>query len=136
MADKEERVERVVVIDHAEAARMAAERKLAAGDTPPLDKAKAPGGVYQSSDGRYHNANGDEVTEDGDPVEVEKPKAAQEEDDDEWRADMKAQRRESAKTPAPPGAPITGDTYLPPLDDEEDEEGEATPRKARKRSRK
>jgi hypothetical protein len=133
MADKDTSERIVVLVDPAETARRQAERRLEEGDEKLFEKSKIPGGVYQSPDGRYHNAHGDEVTEDGDIVEVEKPKAAQEEDDDEWRADMKAQRRESAKMLPPPGAPITGDTYLPPLEDEDEGDSEATPRKARRR---
>ena len=38
-------------------------------ESTPLDRAKCPGGVYGSSDGRFHNAHGQEVTEAGELVE-------------------------------------------------------------------
>lgn len=131
MADKEDDVKRVVVIDHAESARLQAERRLLEGEDEQLfAKSKVPGGIYKAPDGRFHNAHGDEVTEDGDIVEQDVPEAVEESDD--WRAEMVEQRRESAKSSVG-NAPITGESYLPPLTDEDEEDTKATkPRRRRK----
>lgn len=137
MADKEkEPVERVVILDPAESARRAAAEKLAAGDESPF-KPVPPGGVYQSQDGRFHDAHGREVTEDGELVEgtgyefpspataalggpevTDAERAGESDDEKAWRDDMKDQRRESMANPVE-GAPMLGDTVLPPLEDDE-----------------
>ena len=67
----------------------------------PLDKAKAAGGVYLSEDGKsYHDAQGNPVTEDGEPVETETEAEVVEETDD-WKDEMAKLKEESAGEAAP-----------------------------------
>ena len=67
MADKDKDTPAVIIIDQHERARLAAEeheRARLAGELAQLDKT-VPGGKYQAPDGRFHDAHGREITEDG-----------------------------------------------------------------------
>jgi hypothetical protein len=150
MTDK---VERVVVIDHAEMARRNAEAQLAADPAETEQfRATIPGGRYGTADGRFVDAHGREITEDGELVgepqatpatpasmqlggpEVTDAAKAQAEgsESEQWRKDMLDQRRESADNPVE-GAPFVVFTTLPALEDEEvDESGKKTGRKVKR----
>jgi hypothetical protein len=148
----------VMIADPAEVQRRAAAERLRAieaGEVQDFSKT-IPGGLYQSADGRYHDAHGREITVDGDlasdkqfqmppvglmpvggPQVTDAVKAGADPEDDAWREDMVAQRRESMANPVE-GAPIVGDTVLPPLEDEEEEtdaEGKKTGRKVKRAKR-
>ena len=154
--DKDTPVERVILIDAHEQARRAAEerqRALDAGEVEAPDKT-VPGGKYKAPDGRWHDAHGREITESGElasetqyelpdqqttqiggPEVTDAAKAGENDEGDEaWRADMKDQRRESMANPVE-GAPILGDTVLPPLDDDVEEVDETTGTKRRVKRR-
>lgn len=160
MADREKEtpVERVIILDQNEAARRAAAERFAAeqaGESP--FKKVPPGGVYRWPDGRFHDAHGREVSEDGklaSETNWELPPAATAQlggpdvtdaaaegpdaEDGEWREDMKAQRRESIANPVE-GAPMFGDPILPPLEDDEEEEEDpetGTKRRVKKSAKK
>jgi hypothetical protein len=151
--DTDTPAERIVIIDQAESQRRAAEERLRAqeaGEVSQLDKT-IPGGKYQAPDGRWHDAHGREITEDGElasetPYELPPASTAQvggpevtdaaredaDEDENAWRSDMKEQRRASMAEPVE-GAPIFGDTILPPLEEDEGDEGGDKPRRRRGR---
>jgi hypothetical protein len=69
-------------------------------DTTATDKT-VPGGVYQGADGKYHDAHGRPVTEDGELIDETMPDVANF-DDQAWRDDMEAQRVASAEGTASP----------------------------------
>jgi hypothetical protein len=156
MAD---RVETVVLLSDAEINRRAAEerqRAIEAGELKELDTC-IPGGLYKSADGRWHDAHGRELGSEsgelasdkqyemppaytmqiGGPEVTDAVKEGADPEDDAWRSDMKDQRRESMANPVE-GAPVFGDTVLPPLEDEEEEtdaEGKKTGRKVKRARR-
>lgn len=148
--------DRVVMIDHNEAARQAAERKLAeeqSGESVQF-ATTIPGGKYATGDGRFVDAHGREIDEAGDlvgepqsapasftmqvggPEVTDAAKAqANESDAEAWRKDMIEQRRESMDNPVE-GAPYVAFSTMPALEDEEvDDAGTKTGRKVARKTK-
>lgn len=91
-----------------------------------------PGGFYRGSDGKFHNAHGDEVDEDGTIIEKPKPAAMSPEDaaaeHESFLADMAELREEPVDANAEDAAALEGETEDETADD--DTGGTTTPRPA------
>jgi hypothetical protein len=156
MADTKETV---VFIDAHEAQRRAAAEKvraMEAGELKELDTC-IPGGLYKSPDGQWHDAHGrvlggedGELASDkqwelppaisaqvGGPEVTDAAKTDDSAEENEWRKDMREQRRESIANPVE-GAPVSSEAVIPAFEEDEDEtdaEGKKTGRKVKRAAR-